>query len=233
MSNAQTEATGPITRRPAASSGYHGPDRREPMRSRAEAIGLAMDEIDHAILLLDRDGRVVHRNYLASVELDATHPLQINDRELLARNHRDCELLQRTLKAARDQGIRRLINVRHGGEQIAVSVVPLGAASSGDDMLTLVMLGKRRLLDDVAALSFARCHGLSAAEARVVHGLCNGDAPSELAARGGVKISTVRTQISSIRSKTGARTVTELVRSVAALPPLIGALRMAGGVRPN
>ena len=233
MSTAYAEVTAPVTRCNEISRPYEGPDRREPAHSRAEAIGLAMDEIDHAILLLDRDGRIVHRNYLATVELDATHPLQVHDRELLARNSRDAELLQRTLKAARDQGIRRLINVRHGGERLAVSVVPLGAASSGDDILTLVMLGKRRLFDEVAALSFARCHGLSAAEARVMHGLCNGAAPRELAARGGVKISTVRTQISSIRSKTGVRTVTELVRSVAVLPPLIGALRMAGGARPN
>ena len=233
MSNAQYEVTQQqVTRRNSILQRYEGPDRREPVRSRAEAIGLAMDEIDHAILVLDRDGRVVHRNYLATVELDESHPLAVHDRELQARNARDAELLQRTLKAARDQGFRRLITLRHAGEQIAVSVVPLGAGSTGDDVLTLVMLGKRRLFDEVASLSFARCHGLSPAEARVVHGLCNGGAPAELAARAGVKISTVRTQISSIRSKTGVRTVTELVRSVAALPPLIGALRMAGAARP-
>lgn len=225
MSSVQYEVTEPVLRRRAHSGAYCGPDRREPVRSRAEAIGLAMDEIDHAILLLDREGRVVHRNYLATVELDATHPLQVQDRELLARNARDIELLQRTLKAARDQGIRRLINLRHGCEQIAVSVVPLGAASSTDDVLTLVMVGKRRLFDEVTALSFARCHGLSAAEARIVHGLCNGQAPGELAEQAGVKISTVRTQISSIRHKTSATDITTLVRLVAALPPMASVLR--------
>ena len=231
MSSQVLESPATYMRRSPVTRTYQGPDRREPVASRTQAIALAMDELDHAILLLDRDGRVVHRNYLARVELDDAHPLRIDASELLARNARDAELLQKTLKAAREHGIRRLITVRHGSEQIAVSVVPLTAAA-GDDVLTLVMLGKRRIFDELTALSYARCHGLSAAETRIVTGLCNGDAPSELAASAGVKISTVRTQISSIRSKTGARTVTELVRSVAALPPLIGALRMAGATRP-
>lgn len=227
MSSQVLESPVTYTRRGAVTRTYQGPDRREPVALRTQAIALAMDELDHAILLLDRDGRVVHRNYLARVELDDAHPLRIDASELLARNARDAELLQKTLKAAREHGIRRLITVRHGSEQIAVSVVPLTAAA-GDDVLTLVMLGKRRIFDELTALSYARCHGLSAAETRIVTGLCNGDAPAELAASAGVKISTVRTQISSIRSKTGSRTVTELVRSIAALPPLIGALRMAG-----
>jgi len=35
----------------------------------------------------------------------------------------------------------------------------------------------------------------------------------------------VRTQIGSIRAKTGAASIAELVRQVAVLPPLVGALR--------
>ena len=40
-----------------------------------------------------------------------------------------------------------------------------------------------------------------------------------------VAVSTVRTQIGSIRIKTGASSIRELVRQVAVLPPLVGALR--------
>jgi len=42
-----------------------------------------------------------------------------------------------------------------------------------------------------------------------------------------VAVSTVRTQIGSIRAKTGAASISELVRQVAVLPPLVGALRGA------
>jgi hypothetical protein len=44
-----------------------------------------------------------------------------------------------------------------------------------------------------------------------------------------VAVSTVRTQIGSIRAKTGAGSIRELVRQVAVLPPLVGALRGAAG----
>lgn len=210
---------------------YRGPDRRIAATPHAEGIVLAMDELDHAILLLDREGRVVHANYLAAVELDAAHPLRLQGHELQVRHVVDAEVWLKTLKAAREQGLRRLISIGQGDARVAVSVIPLGSGAGPDDGLTLVMLGKRDLVGELAALSYARCHGLSAAEARIVRGLCNGDTPADLAARAGVKISTVRTQISSIRSKTGTRTVTDLVRSIANLPPLIGALRLTSVVR--
>ena len=41
----------------------------------------------------------------------------------------------------------------------------------------------------------------------------------------GVALSTVRTQINSIRAKTGAASIRALVRQVAVLPPLVSALR--------
>lgn len=212
---------------------YKGPDRREPALSRSAAIALAMDELDHAMLLLDHEGHIVHRNYLAMVELDAKHPLCVKGRELVGRNQRDTDVLSKALVAARTLGIRKLISLRHAGEQLSVSVVPLACAGSGDEGVTLVMFSKRRLFDELTALSYAKCHGLSAAETRVVHCLCNGAAPAEVAARNGVKLSTVRTQIGNIRSKTGTRTVTELVRAIAVLPPLMGALRMGSAGRSN
>jgi DNA-binding CsgD family transcriptional regulator len=59
----------------------------------------------------------------------------------------------------------------------------------------------------------------------VLEHLCGGVRPTEIAQRQGVAVSTVRTQIGSIRAKTGATSIRELVRQVAVLPPLVGALR--------
>lgn len=41
----------------------------------------------------------------------------------------------------------------------------------------------------------------------------------------GVALSTVRTQVSSIRAKTGTENISSLVRMVAMLPPMVSALR--------
>jgi DNA-binding CsgD family transcriptional regulator len=49
--------------------------------------------------------------------------------------------------------------------------------------------------------------------------------PTAIARQQNVAVSTVRTQIGSIRAKTGAGSISELVRQVAVLPPLVGALR--------
>jgi DNA-binding CsgD family transcriptional regulator len=55
--------------------------------------------------------------------------------------------------------------------------------------------------------------------------------PTLIAQTQGVAVSTVRTQIGSIRAKTGAASISALVRQVAVLPPLVGALR--GGLLPG
>jgi DNA-binding CsgD family transcriptional regulator len=49
---------------------------------------------------------------------------------------------------------------------------------------------------------FARNHGLTLAETRVLEALSEGLLPSDIAVRFGVGISTIRSQIGSIRSKT-------------------------------
>jgi ribosomal protein S19 len=42
-----------------------------------------------------------------------------------------------------------------------------------------------------------------------------------------VALSTIRSQLGAIRAKTGAASIRTLVRQVAVLPPLVGALRGA------
>ncbi len=59
--------------------------------------------------------------------------------------------------------------------------------------------------------------------------LCDGVPPAVAAAQHGVAISTVRTQIGSIRAKTGAASIRDLIHKVASLPPLMTALRNGGG----
>ena len=88
-----------------------------------------------------------------------------------------------------------------------------------------LLLGRSSVCEDLSLQCFARNHELTAAETRVLAALGRGVTPAEIAREQGVKISTVRTQISAIRQKTGTGTITALVRLVAGLPPMVGALR--------
>ena len=106
-----------------------------------------------------------------------------------------------------------------------MAVVPLLAESGEGPHGVLLLLGKRKMCEQLTIEWFARSRSLTVAETTVLKGLCAGLAPQEIAARQGVELSTVRTQIGSIRAKTGSRSIKALVRQISMLPPLVGALR--------
>lgn len=210
---------------PGAGSEYHGPERRNAGSIGWRWLAAALNEIDYGVLLLDEDGRLLHANRLAREELDESHPLQLLGRELRARETEDVAPLGEALRQASRRGLRRLLTLgqkhRH---PVGVSVVPLPALGSDERGATLVILGRRRVGAELAVESFARIHGLTGSETRVLLALSHGDPPAEIASAHGVAICTVRTQIGSIRQKTGAPSIRGLLRQVAALPPLMGVL---------
>ena len=79
---------------------------------------------------------------------------------------------------------------------------------------------------EIQFAAFAREHQLTAAEQQVLQSLCAGLQPQEIAQRHGVAISTVRTQIASVRAKTATESIRDLVAMVAQLPPMQGVLRV-------
>jgi len=80
--------------------------------------------------------------------------------------------------------------------------------------------------------AFARHHALTAGETRVLEALCSGHSAPAIARRHGVAVTTVRTQLTSLRAKTGAKTVNDLLRTVARLPPMVNVLQR-GGPQPS
>jgi DNA-binding CsgD family transcriptional regulator len=189
----------------------------------ASCLVQMLDEIDYGLMLVGSDAQVVFLNHSARLELDGDHPLQRQGRTLRALRPQDAGPLHQALEAAH-RGLRRLLTLGEGEQRVSVSVVPLPGAAGGE-RLTLLVLGKRRVCGQLAVEAYGRSVGLTPAEVKVLGLLCDGVEPNEVAERHGVKISTVRAQIGSIRIKTGAASIRELVRQVAVLPPLVGALR--------
>ena len=83
-----------------------------------------------------------------------------------------------------------------------------------------MLSGVRQPYGAVTLTLFAKAAGLTASERDVLISLCSGLAAQDIALQRAVRISTVRTQISSIREKVGARTVTQVIRKVSCLPPM-------------
>lgn len=211
---------------------YRGPERRSATSQNARWMALMLDEIDYGMVLVAETGQVLHVNHAARAELDGSHPLVLHGREVRARRPQDVVPLAEALQAAQ-RGLRRLVTLGERKQPVPVAVVPLGvlngggAPSSAAPQATLLMLGKRSVCEQLSVQWFARSHALTPAETRVLEALCQGLDPREVAERNGVGLATVRTQIGSIRSKTGAESIRDLVRRVAVLPPMVSTLRVA------
>jgi DNA-binding CsgD family transcriptional regulator len=216
----------------AFTGSYAGPERRSGSSRARHWLAATLDEIDYGMLLLHDGPHVLQVNHAARAELDSGHPLQLVGRELHARHLHDVLPLADALRGASQRGLRRLLTLGDGEQRASVSVVPLPAGDDRFGSVTLLILGKRQVCELLSVQGFARSHRLTSAETRVLAALCQGTPPAEIAVQLGVAISTVRTQISTIRGKTGAESIRALVRQVAVLPPLMGVLRgVAGQVR--
>lgn len=92
-----------------------------------------------------------------------------------------------------------------------------GAAANGaPDLLCLVApLDGRRIATARQLMDF---FGLSGAEARLARAICHGDSVEEYARDQGLRLPTVRTQLSSIFNKTGTERQATLVRLIVGIP---------------
>ena len=181
-------------------------------------LAMALDEVDYGIALVDGEAQVLHMNRRARRVLQADGPLQVADERLRTLDERDHAQLHEGLSAAAGKGLRRLLSLGRGDARQVAALVPVQPGTAA------LLLGRSQVCEDLTLQCFARSHQLSPTETRVLAALGSGVSPSALARAHGVKMSTVRTQIRAIRDKTGVDSITGLVRLVAALPPIVGAL---------
>jgi DNA-binding CsgD family transcriptional regulator len=216
---------------PAAPPRYAGPERRSAAsRLITRWYAQMLDEIDYGMLLLADEKHVVHANHAIRRMLDEEHPLQLLGNELRVRRARDLAPLHQALANATQRGLRSLLTLGDADLRVSLAVVPLPPFADDDSPAALLVLGKQHVCEELSVQWFARSHGLTVAETQVLTLLSSGEQPSEIAEQHNVALSTVRTQIGSIRAKTGAESIRDLVRQVAVLPPLVNALRGAPAV---
>jgi DNA-binding CsgD family transcriptional regulator len=185
----------------------------------AWAFARMLDVVDYGMLLLVDETHVTYANQTALAEMDDRHPLQWQGRDLRARNPLDAAALRLALGSALQRRVQTLLSLRGlDAEALSLSVVPL--SQPGETPVALLIFGRRGVREGLATDAFARQHRLTAAETRVLKLLCTGSRPADIAAASGVCVSTVRTQVGSIRAKVGTRDIGGILRRVARLPPL-------------
>ena len=188
---------------------------------RCDALMLRLlDEIDYGLMVLAPDGRVRIANRPARLECAGGRALTLTHERLQAAQPADQAALRQALAQAQ-HGRRSLLRLGN----VHVAVVPL-ADPPGEDHVLLVF-GKTRVCEAVSVELFARAHRLTSAESKVLQALCAGAHPAAIAREFGVAISTVRTQLASLRQKTQAASIRDVVKQIAVLPPVVSALRGA------
>ncbi len=188
---------------------------------------MLVDEIECGLIVCGGRRQVHFANRAALRELAAERVLRSTDERLQAVGEHAAEL-DTAVRQAVFKGRRELLRLGHGEDRLLVSVMPLQPADS-DETCALLVLGRRRPCSDLGLEMLANAYKLTLAERRVLAGLVQDRAPREIADALGVALSTVRTQISSIRDKLDARSIDGLLIRAAEMPPIASALRMAGG----
>jgi DNA-binding CsgD family transcriptional regulator len=210
---------------PGMRSRFIGPFSAKPASLAGACMAAVLDELDYGIVLIeDGDCKVATVNHAARMALDDDHPLRLAHGRLEARLARDIAPLRKAVDAAFGQGLRRLLTLGDAQTRTSISVVPLSSAEDGRSAV-LVIFGKSAVCEALSISGFCQSHGLTWAEGRVLAELTAGTPPKDIARHLDVSITTVRTHISSMRTKTGAPNINALLARVAILPPLRSVLR--------
>ena len=184
-----------------------------------------LDEIDYGLLLVTVTGALRFANQLALRALGGGSGLRLAGGTVFAPRDAEQTALRTALGDA-GRGLRRLLTLDTAGAGASVAVLPLPApdcefdADGTAEALVMLVLGKQSANQTLTLDFFARIHKLTSAETAVLRALCGGQRPKEVALDVGVAISTIRTQIGSIRTKTQTASIRDLMNKVAALPPI-------------
>ncbi len=185
---------------------------------RADVLVRVLDEIGWGVLVLDARHAVRYANPTARRALGKAVMLQ-GDR-LVAVHREDQEPLRRALGRAAD-GLRTMLTLAAPGAETIAAVISLARTPAApDEGEILVLLSRPSAVDPLVIQLFACSHALTDSESRVLSLLCKGSCPTAIADELGVAITTVRTQLGAIRSKTRTANLRELVQRIAQLPPM-------------
>ena len=176
-----------------------------------------VDQIDCGLLVCDAQGRMLHANRAALRELGSALILTLQDGVVCCSGPGARELAT-AIKLAATRGLRRLVSLQDRPPLMLV-VTPLDV-QQGAEPLVLLMIGRRTLCTPLGLELLAMQHHLTWAEQRVLRAIVGGISVREMASEHGVAVSTIRTQLQSIRDKLGVANIDALLLIAARLPPV-------------
>jgi DNA-binding CsgD family transcriptional regulator len=193
---------------------FHGMDG-----ATANRLAFALiDRIGSGIAAISADGQLFHANRSAREELARGPTLQVDGERVRCLRAYDAEWRA----ALHDAAVRqrsRLLWLGSDDARLRVIAMPMHVEGLATPA-ALVMFGRRSVCSPLGIEMLASRHGLTYAERRVFSALVENRSTSEIAAIHGVGMSTIRSQIMSIREKLQVRSIDALLLRAAEVPPV-------------
>lgn len=190
-----------------------------------------LDEIDYGMAVVGADGRILLANELAQLEFGANRFVRRRQDRFTPSLAQHAAQMDIALENAR-RGQRSLLVLGDDDEHLALSIVPLASCGQSvaqlpDTPLALVIFGRRDACQALTLLHFGRLHGLTGAEQALLPAIIRGLSVEAIARQQYVSVTTVRTQLGSIRAKTGVKSLRALAARLASLPPIRPMFKLA------
>lgn len=182
-----------------------------------------LDQLGVAILLVDRHGHVQYSNRAASTALLEHGAIHVGRGLLETRFPLDTRRLRAAIaETCRTGKVKSMIvndgNSRHPPTAI---ILPFHQVDNREHGHALVLVLMYEGISVILIQALRELFRLSQAEAAIAVALGCGEEPAQLALERKVTLSTLRTQIASILSKTHAHRIPELVSLVARLDAVL------------
>jgi DNA-binding CsgD family transcriptional regulator/PAS domain-containing protein len=187
------------------------------------SLGLqALDQLAAGVMVIDGDGRVIELNRAAERIVRRSAGLTIRNGRLAASAVFDSEKLAKLIADAVDEKAgaaagRMLVRRRDGRPAYVLTVAPLGARVTVEERPLALIVVAGPDARSPSGRELAELFGLSPAESRLAAALMTGKTLRDISGASGVRITTLRTQLSSVLRKVGVTRQAELIRVLASI----------------
>ena len=178
------------------------------------SLGLILEGLDGAILVVDQELRIVQANAKASALLGCRSEGSSLAPYVLGEHPAESAEMRRRVKAAISGGRRALIALEHGGRGRLICSVKALPSSHALPPLGLVSLTREDQPAGEVSGYLSEVYKLSRAEAEIAVCASTGAEVSQMIQERQVSIHTLRAQIASIKAKMGLSRMTEIAVAV-------------------
>lgn len=188
--------------------------------ARTLSVFSALERTDRAVFLIASDQSCEPANDLAQAMVSAGDGLLLRNGRLSCRDPADTNALQRAIfQSSRGQqsGTGASLSITRAGPRLPLQILVLplpagGWTADGRRCETMLVVTDPELTIARKIGQLQDQYGLTPSEAEVLRELALGGDREEIAARLGISLATVRTQLTSIFDKSGLRRQTDILR---------------------